>query len=60
LKGKGGEWSYDDLDHFLTNPKGFVPGTIMAFAGISSPTERADVIAYLRSLSDTPPPLPSP
>ncbi|WP_375462041.1 c-type cytochrome [uncultured Enterovirga sp.] len=58
LKGKGGEWSYDDLDGFLANPKGYAPGTIMAFAGISSPKERADVLAYLRSLSDSPVPFP--
>ena len=56
---KGGTWTYDELDHFLTNPKGYVPGTKMAFAGITSPTERADVILYLRSLADTPAPLPA-
>ncbi|MCJ2036550.1 c-type cytochrome [Methylobacterium sp. J-068] len=59
LKEKGGTWTYDELDHFLTNPKGYVPGTKMAFAGISSPTERADVITYLRTLADTPAPLPA-
>ena len=32
----------------------------MAFAGIRSAQERADIIAYLRSLSDSPPPLPAP
>ncbi|PXW57819.1 cytochrome c family protein [Methylobacterium sp. B4] len=58
LKEKGGTWSYDDLDHFLENPKGYAKGTKMAFAGISSPAERANVIAYLRSLSDSPKPLP--
>jgi cytochrome c len=59
LKGKGGTWTYDDLNKFLANPKGFVPGTAMGFAGISKDSERADVIAYLRSLSDSPPPLPT-
>lgn len=59
LKEKGGTWTYDDLDHFLANPKGYVAGTKMAFAGIASPTERADVIVYLRSLADTPHPLPA-
>ena len=59
LKEKGGAWTYDDLDHFLTNPKGYAAGTKMAFAGITSPTERADVIAYLRTLADTPAPLPA-
>lgn len=60
MKGKGGTWTYDDLDHFLTNPKGYVPGTIMAFAGVSSPKERADILAYLKGLSDSPVPFPEP
>lgn len=59
MKEKGGTWTYADLDHFLENPKGFVKGTKMAFAGIGSPAERANVIAYLRTLSDSPKPLPA-
>ena len=59
MKAKGGKWSYDDLDAFLKSPKGFVPGTAMGFAGISKDSERADVIAYLRTLSDHPEPLPA-
>jgi cytochrome c len=59
MKGKGGTWTYDDLNKFLANPKAFVPGTAMGFAGISKDSERADVIAYLRSLSDSPAPLPT-
>jgi cytochrome c len=59
LKAKGGTWTYDDLNKFLASPKGFVPGTAMGFAGISKDSERADVIAYLRSLSDNPAPLPT-
>ena len=49
-EGKGGTWTYDDLNQFLTNPKGFIPGTAMGFAGIQKDTQRADVIAYLNSL----------
>jgi cytochrome c len=60
MKGKGGEWTFEDINHFITNPKAYVPGTIMAFAGISSPKERADVIKYLDTLSDNPVPLPQP
>jgi cytochrome c len=60
MKAKGGEWTLEDLNHFITNPKGFVPGTIMAFAGISSPKERADVLNYLHTLADNPAPLPTP
>jgi cytochrome c len=59
LKGKGGEWNYDLLNAFLQNPKAAVPGTIMAFAGVAQAGERADIIAYLRSLSDSPAPLPA-
>jgi cytochrome c len=58
LKGKGGNWTIDDLNQFLTNPRGFVPGTNMTFAGLPRGSERADVIAYLNSLSDNPAPLP--
>ena len=59
MKAKGGDWSYDDLNKFIDNPKGFVPGTAMGFAGIQKDSERADVIAYLRSLADSPVPLPT-
>ena len=59
LKGKGGQWTFDDLDQFIANPKGYAPGTIMAFAGIANPKERADVIRYLQTLSDSPVPLPA-
>jgi cytochrome c len=59
MKAKGGTWSYDDLNAFIANPKAFVPGTAMGFAGISKDSQRADVIAYLRSLADTPVPLPT-
>lgn len=59
LKGKGGNWTFDDLNKFLANPKAFVPGTAMGFAGIQKDSERADVIAYLNSLSEKPAPLPT-
>jgi cytochrome c len=59
MKAKGGKWTYDDLNKFISNPKGFVPGTAMGFAGIPKDSERADVIGYLRSLADSPVPLPT-
>ena len=59
MKGKGGEWTFEDLNKFISNPKGFIPGTAMGFAGIQKDSERADVIAYLRTLSDKPVPLPT-
>ena len=49
MKQKGGEWTYDDLNAFLANPKGFVPGTRMTFVGLKKDDERADVIAFLRA-----------
>jgi cytochrome c len=58
LKAKGGSWTIDDLNQFIANPRGFVPGTNMTFAGIPRTGERADIIAYLNSLSDNPAPLP--
>ncbi|MBN8987733.1 MAG: c-type cytochrome [Rhizobiales bacterium] len=59
MKAKGGEWTFDDLNKFLANPKAFIPGTAMGFAGISKDSERADVIAYLATLADKPVPLPT-
>jgi cytochrome c len=59
MKGKGGTWTFDDLNKFLASPKGFVPGTAMGFAGIPKDSERADVIAYLATLADKPVPLPT-
>jgi cytochrome c len=59
MKAKGGTWTDDDLNQFITNPKGFVPGTAMGFAGITKDSERADVIAYLHTLADKAVPLPT-
>ena len=59
LAGKSSEaWDYEHLNAFLTSPKSYAPGTKMSFAGLSKEGERADVIAYLRSLADEPAPLP--
>ncbi len=58
MKGKGGDWSFADLGAFLENPKGYLPGTKMGFAGVKKPDQLADLLAYLRSLSDAPKPLP--
>lgn len=54
----GTVWDYDHLNHFLASPKGLVKGTAMGFAGVKKPDERANLIAYLRALSDNPVPLP--
>ena len=54
MKAHGGNWSYEALDAFVHNPKQATPGTIMAFAGLAGAKDRADLLAYLRSLSDSP------
>jgi cytochrome c len=58
MKAKGGKWTFDSMNAFLLNPKAYVAGTSMSFAGLPRDSERADVIAYLQSLSDNPVPLP--
>ena len=58
LAGLGGTWTFEDLDAFLAKPKAFAPGTKMTFNGVKKAADRAAVIAYLRSLSDSPKPLP--
>jgi len=59
MKGKGGTWTFNDLNQFIANPKGYIPGTAMGFAGIPKDSERADVIDYLHTLADSPVPLPT-
>lgn len=55
---KGAKWDFASLDAFINNPKGYLPGTSMGYAGLKDADKRADVIVYLRSLSDNPAPLP--
>jgi cytochrome c len=43
-------WTPDVLDKYLVDPKKFIPGTTMAFAGIKKDDDRADVVAYLSTL----------
>lgn len=58
MQAKGGEWTYEDINHLIFKPTAYVKGTKMAFAGLPKVQERADVIAYLRSMAATPAPLP--
>lgn len=58
MKEKEGKWTYEDLDAFIHRPQSFAKGTKMTFAGVPQADKRADIIAYLRSLSDNPAPLP--
>ena len=54
----GGSWNYDELNHFLFKPKARISGTKMNFAGLKKTQDRANIIAWMRTLSDNPAPLP--
>ncbi|BBK39653.1 cytochrome c family protein [Allostella sp. ATCC 35155] len=58
IKSKSGNWDYEELNHFLASPRTYAPGTKMAFAGLPRVADRAALIAYLRTLSASPKPLP--
>ncbi len=58
MKAKAGNWTFEELDTWLTKPSAYVPGTKMTFPGIPDPQTRANVIAWLRTLSHDPVPLP--
>ena len=49
LKSKGGNWTFENLDHWLTSPREFAPGTKMTFAGLGNPKDRANLIAWLNT-----------
>jgi len=53
-----GEWDYDALNHFLYAPTDYAPGTKMSFRGVRKDEDRANLIAYLRTLSTNPAPQP--
>lgn len=52
-------WDWDSLSAWLQNPKKYIPGNKMAFAGIGKPEERANLLAYLNSKADAPMPMPA-
>ncbi|MFH1806569.1 MAG: cytochrome c family protein [Pseudomonadota bacterium] len=56
----GGNWGWDELNEFLFKPRDYISGTKMSFAGLSKASDRANVIAYLNSMSDNPLPYPDP
>ncbi len=58
MGGMGGSWTYADLNKFLWKPKKFVSGTKMNFIGLKKPEDRAAMIAWLRTLADSPKSLP--
>lgn len=50
LKKVGGNWTFEQLDHWLLSPRTFANGTKMSFAGLSKPEDRANLIAYLNTM----------
>jgi cytochrome c len=59
LKAKGGKWDYASINAMITNPGAYVPGTKMAlFPGLPDAQQRADVLVFLRTKNDNPPPMP--
>lgn len=56
---EGKTWDYQSLNAFLWKPKNFVAGTKMNYIGIKKPEDRAALIAWLRTMADSPAPLPS-
>jgi cytochrome c len=58
LRDRGGTWTYAALASYLNDPRAFAPGTSMTFRGIADEKRLVDVMAYLRTLSDDPAPLP--
>ena len=55
LSGHGGDWSWENMDAWLTSPRAFASGTKMSFAGLSNPEDRANVMLYLESMGGAPP-----
>ena len=58
MAGFDGSWGYEELNQFIYKPNDYLPGTKMKFKGLKKTGDRANLIAYLRSLSDSPAPLP--
>jgi cytochrome c len=58
LKAMGKTWTYEEIFKFIKEPKADVAGTKMAYPGEKDPAKRADILAYLQTLSDAPVPFP--
>jgi cytochrome c len=60
MSSKGGTWTYDEIYRFLRSPAGYIPGTKMTFIGLPHSKDRLNLLAFMRSWADKPPPLPPP
>jgi cytochrome c len=54
MKAKGGDWTYENINTFITSPRAYISGTKMGYGGEKDAGRRADILAYLRTLSDSP------
>lgn len=59
LADEHGTWTYEGLNAFVTKPKAYAPGTKMGFSGLRSEKDRANLLAYLQTLSNDPVPFPA-
>ena len=59
MSGIGGQWSYTELNGFIHRPKSWIEGTKMNYIGMKKPQDRANLIAWIRTLSASPAALPS-
>jgi cytochrome c len=59
LTGKGGNWDWESMSQWLKSPRDFAPGTKMTFAGLGKAEDRANLLAYMNTQSDSPLPLPA-
>ena len=55
----GGKWDYQSLNAFLAKPKAYISGTKMNFAGLKKPADRANMVAWMRTMADNEAPLPT-
>jgi cytochrome c len=58
MKNHPGNWSFEELAKYLHDPKADIPGNKMAYVGVKDDVELADLLLYLRKLSDSPAALP--
>ena len=54
----GKEWTFEEMNSYLIKPQAYIKGTKMAFAGLRKEKDRASVILYMNSKSDSPKALP--
>lgn len=59
MAGFGGEWNWETMNAFLEDPQGYMPGTIMSFAGLRNAEDRAAIMTYLAAQAPSPYPKPA-